>query len=518
MKRGGDVVHLPLGPYRAPDLVELAEARRQQAIARAIAPPPAVDRYPVVIGKNLTLERISSIMRTCTMGYRQPYCDLLNELIERDPHAFGVCFKLVSAVANADYRVTPADVGEMASESEKALAADIAQNLGARFSAIADMASVLANLAWGIIYGVAGGELFYFQDDEGWGIERVGFIHTRRLAYPDTTSWEPYIWDQGTVQPFDAYPVRTNGVMGLRLSDFPGKFILHTPQVRGDYPTREGIGREIVFWMAVKHAAARGAPQYLERYANPVFNATYATGVPEEKRKATPEEIALTQDAINGVLRSFLHSDAITLDALSPDGTNGGRPKITFADWISICNSEMSKAGLGGTLSMEVGEAGGARALGDSQRKDTQITLQHHAGAMAATLRKYILGSLFELNYPGVPSRFLPNVVATVEDDPDPDAIIARAKEAVGMGMPVDADKLGELAGLPLVAPDDKKARVLKPVAQSAPSEAPVAPKTTDNEKPAPTEKPVGASGGEKPPTDNANGEEKPKAAATEKD
>lgn len=484
-------------------VIDLAERQRQRDIDRAIAPPPAVDRYPIIIGKNLTLERISSIMRTCTMGYRQPYCDLLNELIERDPHAFGGCFKLVAAIANAAYRVIPADLGDDPSDPDKALASEIANDLHGRLTAIEDLSSVLANLAWGIVYGVGGGELMYALDDEGWSIKRVGFIHTRRIAYPDTTTWDPYIWDQGTVQPFDHYPVRTNGVMGLRLDDFPGKFILHTPQVRGDYPTREGIGREIVFWMAVKHAAARGAPQYLERFSNPVYNATYMTGIPEEKRKATPEEVSRTEAAIQGVLRSFLHSDAITLEALTPDGGTG-RPKITFGEWIEICDSQMSKAILGGTLSMDVSTQGGSRALGDTQRKDTQTTFQHHAGAMAATLRKYIVQNLFSLNFPGVPMRFLPQVVATVEDDPDPDAIIERAARAVDMGMPIDADKLGGMAGLPLVAENDKKARVLKPVKQSLPSEQPVAPKTADNDKPveAPEEKPKNGSEGTEPPAD----------------
>lgn len=470
-------------------LLRVAEFDRIRARASGssglLAPPPNVDRFPFVLGKNLTLERISSIMRLCTSGYRQQYCDLVNELLERDPHAYGVCYKVVSSVANADYRIVEADLGEQATEAEKKLAIDIAQNIQARFEAIENRKQALTNLAWGIVYGVAAGEARWFFDDEGAGIETIETIHTRRLAYPDQTAWDLYVWDQGALQPFGGSPIRTNGVVGLRLDDYPaGKFVVHTPSVRGDYPTREGIGRELVFWMAVKHAAARGAPNYLERFVNPLIDVTYMSGTPEEKRKATPEDIDNAKAALAGALRSFLHSDAIKLEVLSPDGGTG-KPKITFREWIEICDAQMSKGGLGATLSMEANSAGGSRALGESQRKDTQILFQSHADDLATSIRRCVARPLFDRNYPDVPRRFLPRVVATVEDDPDPSAVIDRAAKGVNIGMAIDADKLGAQVGLPIVAADDKKARVLKPVAPSAPNEAPVAPKVEGNSEPA---------------------------------
>ena len=71
-----------------------------------------------------------------------------------------------------------------------------------------------------------------------------------------------------------ANSVHTNAIQGGDLlmwtiydspSDHPGKFIVHAPQIRGDYPTREGLGRQLAYWFALKLIATRGAPQRANR-------------------------------------------------------------------------------------------------------------------------------------------------------------------------------------------------------------------------------------------------------------
>src|SRR5690348_3277670 len=55
-----------------------------------LAPYPLIDRYPVVLGSNLSLASISQAFRSAQTGWRQPYVDLLDELLEREPHGFAV--------------------------------------------------------------------------------------------------------------------------------------------------------------------------------------------------------------------------------------------------------------------------------------------------------------------------------------------------------------------------------------------------------------------------------------------
>ena len=38
------------------------------------APPPVVDRYPILLGSNITLQYVSNALRVCSTGYRQTFC------------------------------------------------------------------------------------------------------------------------------------------------------------------------------------------------------------------------------------------------------------------------------------------------------------------------------------------------------------------------------------------------------------------------------------------------------------
>src|SRR5512135_438292 len=77
-----------------------------------LAPFPNFDRYPVVIGSNLTLQYISSVFRLATTGYRREYVDVLDELLERDPATYAVYAQRVFGVAGARWTVEPAECEE----------------------------------------------------------------------------------------------------------------------------------------------------------------------------------------------------------------------------------------------------------------------------------------------------------------------------------------------------------------------------------------------------------------------
>jgi phage gp29-like protein len=270
------------------------------------------------------------------------------------------------------------------------------------------------------------------------------------------------------------------GVFGWKVSDYPGKFIVHAPQVRGDYPTREGLGRELAYWMVLKHIAARSAPQYLERFGSPPVDITYVTGKEGQPgRPASREDIDDAKAAASAeAVRKWAHPDTIKWELKAPDGA-GGRAKVTFPEWIDICDSQMSKAVLGGTLTTDVGSSG-SRALGGTQRKDQMTVIAHSANTLADSLDEGLVRTWGELNAPDRPDLW-PHIELSVEDKADPADIMERAVRAASVGLPVDADKLGEMVALPLVAVDDEKARVIRPVSPTPPTEAPHAPMTGTN-------------------------------------
>lgn len=392
-------------------------------------------------------------------GYRMQYVDLLNELLEKEPHGYAVLQKRVLGVATAKRTVTPSKLAK--GKREVKLAQQIAEDVEARINAIPDLTQHLAGLLWANYYALAGREIHWVRDGKFWVPQRLSMIHSRRLAYPVSQSWDLYLYDQGGS--FQDTGGAKRGAFGLRIADFPGKFIIHAAQVRGDYPTREGLGRQLAYWFALKLIASRGAPQYLERFTKPWPHASYLTEENGQKRPATDEDIEQAKAALDmmggGNLKSWVHADSIEVDFLNPDGSNG-KPKLTYGQWIDICNAEMSKVANGGTLGTDVSESGGNRALGETQRKGEVSLLKFDGDALAGTLTRDLVMPYVRLNYPDA-IKLVPELTIHVEDDPDPIQIIERGAKAAGVGMPVDADELAKQAGVPLIDLTNKKSRRL---------------------------------------------------------
>lgn len=433
----------------------------------ALAPWPSIDKYgPLVIGPGLSLQYISAVFRLSMQGYRQGYVDLLDEMLEKDPHAFAALAKRVMGVSAGKVVVSPAANVEAGSLDEE-LAIEIARTVSEIIAAIPALEDHLTELAWALYYGIVGEELHWARDGQGWMIDRMSLVHSRRLSYPISGSWDLHVWDQGQVFTDWARSSSTARISGLRVADAPGKFLIHAPQIRGGYPTRNGLGRQIAYWMALKLVASRGAPMYLERFAKPIGEGTYSTSAAETKRVASEDDIKKCEAALAamgaGSLTNYVHPDTVTFGIRTPDA--GSTAKLTFPEWIDICDGQTSKAVSGGTLGLEPSRSGGNRALGETQRKGEIGLYKHDAGMLASSVKRDLVNALVRLNFPNAPLRLYPTVKIHVEDDPDPMHIIERGVKAAQGGMPVDADALAEQAGLPLVKPGDTKARRLYPIA-----------------------------------------------------
>ena len=425
-------------------------------VDQSLAPWPSTDKYPVVIGPGLSLQYISAIFRTSLNGYRQQYVDLLDELLEKDTHAFSCISKRVTSLCTGVVQITSAEKGTP-------LCDDIAKVVSLQLKCIPDLMSHVSWLSWATYYAMSGCETHWARDGQTWFPERLSTVHSRRLSFPVPGSWDLYLWDQGNIIPNFGVG-RTNGSpYGLRIADVPGKFLIHSPQIRGNYPTREGLGRQLAYWMALKLAATRNAPAYLERFARPIPEASYSTTGPDgNPRKASDPDIDDARNALQawgaGRLTSWLHADSIKLG----DGKfDSGTAKITFSEWIAICNAEMSKATLGGTLSTEVGSSGGNRALGEEQGKGEGRLTKFDAALLAETIRRDLVVWIVKKNFPKAKLSDVPHVKVHVEGDPDPSTILERASKAVALGGVVDHDATMEQAGIAVIQAGDTTRRRL---------------------------------------------------------
>ena len=426
----------------------------------ALAPWPLIDRFPLVQGQSLTSQYLASVYRLATTGYRQQFVDLLNELLEHDPHLFSVIQKRILSTANGRLDVTSAELPD--GDPDKDLADEIRDLVIRELGRIPDMAQSLAGLLWGVYYGVSAAEIFWTRDSDGWHVQRLGFIHSRRLSYPDQQAWDLYVWDQGQVYGWGQnFNQPTNrATFGLRVADYPGKFIVFAPQLRGDYPTRDGTGREVAQWSIFKRVGARGAVEYLERFAKPYQDVTYTTTDTGKPREADKDDIALASQiaaAIGPGSGSFAaHADSIKIEPKSPDA---GKPKITWPEWIAICDAQISKAILGGTLGTDVGKGGGNRSLGEVQERGEVDLEQYDANVLAEAFRRDIITWIVRLNRPEA-MHLIPRVAVHVDTDPDPDSLADLATKLTKIGAPVDLEALSDQTGIKLVPnPDPSKPR-----------------------------------------------------------
>lgn len=421
-----------------------------------VAPWPLIDRYPTILNDRASLYYIRSVFRMCLSGYRQQYVDLLDELLVGEPHGYAVLERRFNTVAGGRLEVTPCalpkDGGKDHPEAEDAKR--IADDIGYQIQAIPSRIGAFQRLLWGLYYGVSGAEIIWDFGPDGWRVVGLNFIHSRRIAYPDQSSWRPRIWDQGTVStiiPIGSQP--TTQLFGLCVDDFPGKFIIFEANIRGDYPTREGLGQQLAYWFGMKAMTARGAGEFIERYGKPWALATYATAEPGMPGRAATDEDIQHADAVLsalgiGALTSGTIPDSIKIELQGP-GLNSGSTSMTHKDWLAIIDAYIEEVVLTQSGTTTQG-TNGARAAKETMNESTRETFRYDAQCLCDVLKRDLVRALMMLRHPGK-EHLCPDVKIHVDELPDPLSIIEVASKAASAGLPVACDPIAKTLGLQLV-------------------------------------------------------------------
>lgn len=468
LKVGGE----PPGPPNADATIELKQPSlsppKEEKEGAAVAPWPLIDKYPTIVGSALSLAYLSATYRLALTGYRREYVDALSELIERDPHLYAVLMQRVLTACGARIILNPRDPN---SKRCKKIAEDCQKML----DSIQGFRQSLATLVFsGLYYGLGACEIDWQPVMKkgrggprvGWEPRKLNFIHSRRLNFPDPGSWDMRIWDQGQVLSNQTSGA-TNQIYGIRIADYPGKFVTFAPQLHADYPTREGVGRIVAFWSALKTMGARGAAQYVERYAKPWALATYATTSTGTARAAEASASNNDVGAANAALAAL--GTGSLAGAVVPDSVKitlqqitGSRSNIGHKDWIDIANREMSKGVLGQTDTTD-GGGGGSRARASVQKTGSNQIARLDVMLIADAFQIGLIDWIVRLNWPNDFDK-RPIITLAVDPEPDPYGVVKLAAMFAGAGAPVDADDIARTIGIRLVDPGDKKGRPMVPV------------------------------------------------------
>ena len=460
-----------------------------------MAPWPNIDRYPIIIGSQLTFPYISACQRQALFGYRLQWIDLLRELIRRDPSAYGNLTARVLAsaggriqVVSAAQRFPATETGKAErervriirqqaglapelpsmSDDERVLADQIAAHVQRQVDALPRKPQTLAQQLWGIYYGPVGNELLWDRTPSEWRLRELHYLHPRRLAYPNQSNWHPHIWDQGLIAPTgpEWRDYLTQGLFGLDVCDYPNKFLIHVPEVLSGYPTEDGLGFVLAWWIAAKLMGARSYMQFVEKYAKPGTVAKYNTKQSDGKpRDATPEDIELAKQVVQamgyGGAPGAAIPDSIELELFGPaamKGSSGTADPKTFVEW---CDDQIARA-IRTTDALQSLQRNGARSAMETLAKGANRVAFYDAMGLSGTWTRDVAASITRLNYPTL-ERLCPTIVIHVDDEPGPEVMLERIKDLVSVGAPVDADKAAAATGMSnlLATKGDAEARIL---------------------------------------------------------
>lgn len=370
-------------------------------LSARIAPAPYNDRFGYTWGSALTPARITSVLQNADAGLMWSLADLCDEARERDGHLHAELQKRELRVAGAEWElVAPegsGDNGEMIAKwcTQRLLEIDSRGSLSFTFG------DAVASLMGAVFQGRAGLEVVW-RTEGGWYIpDGLHFIHPRRFAF--STDFVAHLWDaSGTninaLQPINVPDSPFGNWPGIPFNRFaPGKFVVHQPRIRGVYPTREGLGRLLVWWSCFKRFTVRDFLALAEWAGRGLRIGYYATGRgPMGDFQATPED----QEAIRLVLEAMSSSNsAVFADTTKPEIVNAPNDNDVHPNLIALCDAEESKAIVGGTLGSSVTKGGGNRALGEVHERGELMIARNDASSIGSTLVRDLIRPMVQLNF-----------------------------------------------------------------------------------------------------------------------
>ena len=401
------------------------------------------DRYQRRLGAGLTPQSITAVQREADTGRMASWADLLDEVRQGDPHLHGDLAKREQAVSGAEYELRlPATASKRDGAKALRLCQDAldavevpAGSLGLSFR------GALQQLASATYHGRAGVEAVYAREGRYLYPRHLYPIHARRLAWSNERDWRLYLYD---AQSGDTRFARFPGIPCDDPAAFPrGKLILHTPRAFGTYPTREGLGRALVWYSAFKRWSVRDWIAFAEWSGRGLRVGKYATGRdPSKDARANDEDVEILAAALDAMSSTVTTVIPDTTDLSVIAAPNSG----VHAELVKLCNGEMSKVILGGTLTSDPGDKG-ARSLGEVHLRAMFQLLRSDAEGLADVIRRDLLTPLVRMNLGDrAPVPFLALNVEPPED------ALARAERLdlyMKHGLTVSAKWLRDVESIP---------------------------------------------------------------------
>jgi len=436
-------------------------------------PQPDIRRWDRNRFQELTLDRLTAILRKAEDGDVEELADLWLRMLKTDAHLLSVWETRTAPVYSARWEITPTETDPSRAEQAKRNAVACTEAL----RSIADLPTVLSALlnARGLGYAVV--EIVWRRGMllgvPAWVPAELRPVHGRRFRFSDY--FELGLYDQGRAVPAlrkAGWPVEALQSRGALIARLPkGKYIVHQPVGIHDYPTATGLVHSVARWWWAKQGVAKYWFAGAELGANPRIIGTMGQ-----------DASGLTLDEFHAGLESLAADGVIVVRGDTKVEIHEGKAQASAEVWDTLfrrMDLSMSKAILGSTLNVEVDSTGGNRAASESQDATTIKPRQRQdAAQMWSTIERDLFAPLARFN-PHIfgPTPLLPHGRSVVVEEQ-----VVIDQLAVDSGA-VRVDELRQSRGLPLIGGAEGQA-FIAPITRS-PREAQMP--TTPSPQPATT-------------------------------
>jgi phage gp29-like protein len=395
----------------------------------------------------VTPERLSAILDRAQMGDLEMWADTIERMMITDAHVRSVCDTLLRSIAGSELRFTPNEKGD------PALAQAAADFCAASVYAVPRLELTIASVLYAALSGISIAE--HAWERQGREVHSVAqhWVLLRDIRIDD--AWRPLV----RTYPRDPDTGIQTGFEWLAVAEEPSRWLVHVHAAPGLQANIAGLLMACAWPWLEKRWLSVWEQESLERFGSPLIYGTMEPNAPEVARAAF---FAGLQN-LSADHTAIIEQDQ-TIEIVQPTLN----PGETFSEAITRRNNDITKAILGSTLNVEVGETGGNRALGESQAETTILPrLRAIAASAEAAIRATWLQPLLAFNAASFGGRVppLPHVEFVLETEAPP--VITQLHVDAGV---VRANELRLSAGLdPLEGPEGE--RFVQPLAKvQAPS------------------------------------------------
>lgn len=320
--------------------------------------------------RGLTPAKLAGILQAAEQGELTAQHELFLDMEEKDAHLYAELHKRKMAVAGLDWSIEPPRNPSAREKKQAAALEEMIRDLP-------DLEDVVFDLADGIGHGFACLELEWQQLGGAW--------------LPKSITHRPQSWftvDQATRTELRLRsPGRFDGV-ALQ----PFGWIMHIHRARSGYLARGGLHRVLAWPFLFKNYSVRDLAEFLEVYGLPVGLGKYQPGASDQEKATLLKALLAIGHSARGII-----PDGMAIEFLQA-AQGQSDPFVVMIQW---CESSVSKAILGGTLTSQTA-ANGNRALGEVHNEVRCEIRDHDARQIGSTLTRDLVYPLAVLNTQGV--------------------------------------------------------------------------------------------------------------------